>query len=95
MLAQVTSVQATAGQLADLVAFCEAQAPGLREVPGFRGFWLLADRPGGKVVSIALWASEADRSEHEARGARIRQEAGTETGIASPPADLYEVVMQA
>jgi heme-degrading monooxygenase HmoA len=93
MLARVTSVQTAADKLAGLIKFSREQAPAVREAPGFKGLYLLADRQSGKVISIALWDSGDDLRQHEARGAQIREKATSEVGIASPPADIYEVVL--
>jgi heme-degrading monooxygenase HmoA len=95
MFAQVNSVHKATGKLAALVKFCEERLPAFRETPGFKGFYLLADRQSGKVVTISLWDSDDDLRQHEARGAQVREEASSELGIASPPVDIYEVVLQA
>jgi heme-degrading monooxygenase HmoA len=96
MFAQVVSTEAESDKLAGLLTFCEEQLPGFREVPGFKGFYLLADRQSGKIVTISLWDSDDDlRRNNEGRGAQARQEASTELGVAPPPVDVYEVVLQA
>ena len=47
-------------------------------------------------MTISLWDSDDDlRRNNEARGAQVRKEASSELGIASPPVDIYEVVLQA
>jgi len=95
MLARVNSVQTTTDELAGLVRFAEGQLPDTREAPGFQGFYLLADRQSGKVVSISLWESDDDLLQFEARGAQLREGANSELGIAPTPVDLYEVVLRA
>lgn len=96
MFAQVNSVQTAPGQHAGLVKWAEERLPAFRETPGFRGLYLLADRQGGKIVTISLWDSEDDlRQNNEARGAQARKEASSELGIAATPVDIYEVVLQA
>jgi heme-degrading monooxygenase HmoA len=95
MFARVNSVQTATDQLAGLVKFCEERFPDAREAPGFKGFYLLADRQSGKLVSISLWDSEDDLRHFEARGAQMRKEASSEVGIAPTPIDIYEVVLQA
>ena len=97
MFAQVNSVQTTTDKLADLVKFCEEQLPAFREAAsGFKGLYLLADRQSGKVMTISLWDSDDDlRQNNEARGAQVRKEASSATGIAPTPVDIYEVVLQA
>jgi heme-degrading monooxygenase HmoA len=95
MLARVNSAHTTADKLAGLIKFSEERVPGTREAPGFRGFYLLADRQSGKLVSISLWDSHDDLRQFESQGAQIRAEASAEVGIAPTPVDLYEVVLQA
>jgi heme-degrading monooxygenase HmoA len=97
MFAQVNSVQTATDKLAGLVKWADEQLPAFREAaPGFKGFYLLADRQSGKVITISLWDSEDDlRQNNEARGAQVRQEATSELGIAPTPVDIYEVVLHA
>ncbi|MFC4586806.1 antibiotic biosynthesis monooxygenase family protein [Sphaerisporangium corydalis] len=95
MFARINSVQAETDKLAGLVGFAEEQFPEVREAPGFKGFYLLADRQSGKVVSISLWDSDDDLRRFEARGAHVREEASSDLNIAPTPVDIYEVVLQA
>ena len=95
MFARVISVQTATDKLAGFVKWAEEQAPAAREAPGFKGFYLLADRQSGKVVSISLWDSDDDLRRFEARGAQARKEASSDLGIAPTPVDVYEVVLQA
>ena len=94
VFARVNSAQIEPDQLSGLVKFSGEQLPAAQEAPGFKGFYLLADR-SGKVVSISLWESDDDLRQFEARGARLREEATAELDIAPTPVDLYEVVLQA
>jgi len=95
MLARINSADTAADQLAGLVQFSEDQLPAAREAPGFEGFYLLADRQSGKVVSISLWTSEDDLWLFEGQGTELRQEASSELGIAPTLASVYEVVVRA
>jgi heme-degrading monooxygenase HmoA len=95
MFARVNSMQTATDKLAGLIKFSEERFPDAREAPGFKGFYLLADRQSGKIVSISLWDSEDDLRQFEGRGAQIRKEASSELGIAPTPVDIYEVVLQA
>jgi heme-degrading monooxygenase HmoA len=94
MFARVNSVQTATDKLAGLVKFAEEQIPAAHEAPGFKGFYLLADRQSGKVVSISLWDSDDDLRQFEGRGAQLREGASSELGIAPTPIDVYEVVLQ-
>jgi heme-degrading monooxygenase HmoA len=95
MFARVNSVQTAADKLAGLVKFAEEQIPAAHEAPGFKGFYLLADRQSGKLVTISLWDSDDDLRRFEARGTQLRKAASSELGIAPTPVDIYEVVLQA
>ena len=46
-------------------------------------------------MSISLWESDDDLQQNQARGAQMRKEANSELGIASPAADIYEVLLEA
>jgi heme-degrading monooxygenase HmoA len=94
MLARVNSVQTAPDKLAGLLKFAGDRFPDAREAPGFKGFYVLADRQSGKIVSISLWDSDDALRQFEAQGAQMRQEASSDLGIAPTPADTYEVVLQ-
>lgn len=93
--ARVNSLDLASDKLPGLVKFSEGQLPAVCEAPGFAGFYLLADRSGGRVMTISLWSSADDLRQHEARAAQLRAGASAGTGIASPPVDVYEVLLQA
>jgi heme-degrading monooxygenase HmoA len=95
MLARINSVQTATDQLDGLIKWAGDRFPDAREAPGFKGFYMLADRRTGKVVSISLWDSDDDLRQFEARGEQVRQEASSEVGIAPTPSEIYEVVLQA
>jgi heme-degrading monooxygenase HmoA len=95
MIARITTVEAEADKLPGVIEFCQERLPGVRGTPGFQGFYLLADRQSGKVVTISLWDSHDDLQRNEPRGAQVREEGHSELGIAPTPADLYEVLLQA
>ena len=95
MLARINSVQADADKLAGLVKFSEERLPVTHDAPGFKGFYLLADRQSGKIVSISLWDSAEDLRQFEAQGAQLRQAASSDVGIAPTPVEVYEVVLHA
>ena len=94
MFARINSAQMANDKLAGLVKYSEEQLPAAREAPGFKGFYLLADRQSGKVVSISLWDSDDDLRQFEGRGTQLRKGASSELGIAPTPIDVYEVVLQ-
>jgi heme-degrading monooxygenase HmoA len=95
MIARVNSAQTTPDELDRLVQFAGDRFPDAREAPGFQGFYLLADRQSGKVVSISLWESHEDLQLFQDKGAELRQAASAEAGIAPTPVEVYEVLLQA
>jgi heme-degrading monooxygenase HmoA len=95
MLARINSVQTAADQLPGLVEWIGTRFPDAREAPGFKGFYLLADRESGKVVSISLWDSDDALRQFEAQGEQLRKAASSEAGIAPTPVEVYEVLLQA
>lgn len=94
MIARVNSTQAAPDTIDDLIEFSREHIPDARRAPGFQGFYLLADRQSGKVVSISLWEDDDVLQQFQAQGARLREAASSEVGIAPTPVELYEVVLQ-
>jgi heme-degrading monooxygenase HmoA len=95
MIARINSAQTAPDELDRLVRFAGDRFPDAREAPGFQGFYLLADRQSGKVVSISLWESHEDLQLFQDKGAELRQAASAEAGIAPTPVEVYEVLLQA
>jgi hypothetical protein len=54
VFARVISVHATASQLDDAVEIAQQQLPGVRGQQGYQGFYVLADRSSGKLMTISL-----------------------------------------
>ena len=55
------------------------------------GFYVLADRASGKLMTISLWDSHEDLHAVEARAVQVRAEAAQSLGTAAPPVDIYQV----
>jgi heme-degrading monooxygenase HmoA len=94
MIARVNSAQAEPETIDALITFSREQLPDAREAPGFKGFYLLADRRSGKIVSISLWDGEDHLQQFQDRGAQLREAASSQAGIAPTPVEMYEVVLQ-
>jgi heme-degrading monooxygenase HmoA len=94
MIARVNSAQTAPDKIDALVEFSRERFPDAREAPGFKGFYLLADRQSGKIVSISLWDGEDALQQFQAKGAELREAASSEAGIAPTPVEMYEVVLQ-
>ena len=95
VFARVISAQTMPEGVEGAIRISQEQLPDAREQPGFRGFYLLANRAAGKLITISLWDSYDDVRAVEAQAARLRHEAAAEIGTAAPAVDIYEVVVQA
>ena len=72
----------------------EEELPAWKELDGFRGFTLFADRSSGKLVGISYWdsADQRDASEERVREGRSRAaETGGATG--EPQVERFEVAI--
>jgi heme-degrading monooxygenase HmoA len=95
MHARVTTLQLQPDRLDQAVSQLEEEdLPRWREIDGFRGFTLLADRSSGKVIGTSYWDSEEQMraSEEAIRPSRAR---AAETGGASaePQVEPFEVAL--
>ena len=95
MHARVNTLQMDSQRIDDALRQLEEQdIPRFREIEGFRGFTVLADRSSGKVIATSYWDSEEQMlaSEDAVKEARKR---AADTGGASdePQVERYEVAL--
>ena len=95
MHARVNTLHVDRDRIDDLTRQVEEKdLPEFRQIDGFRGFTVLADRSTGKVQATTYWESEDQMtaSEEAVKGARER---AAETGGASegPQVERFEVVL--
>jgi heme-degrading monooxygenase HmoA len=95
MFARFQTVHQSAEKLDELTKIAREQLPAARELPGFRGFYYLIDRDQEKALTISLWETEEDVRQVEANAASIREHTQAQAGIQSPPAEIFEVALQA
>ena len=78
-------------------AFFEQQLPGARQLPGFKGYYLLTDAETGKVVVISLWETreQMDAVTAGAGPSGIRDQHNPATGLTDMHLETYEVTMHA
>jgi heme-degrading monooxygenase HmoA len=95
MFARVTTAQAGAEGLDEVVRLAQHEISGAQQRPGFAGFYLLTDDETGKLINISLWETR-EEMEAVARGtaAGIHDEAVPETGVTSLRLETYEVATQ-
>jgi heme-degrading monooxygenase HmoA len=94
MFARVITAQAEPEGFDSLVRVVGEQAPGARQQPGFKGFYLLTDTEAGKIITISLWET---REQMEAIAERAPDDSGIHAvpapGVTSPHLETYEVTM--
>jgi heme-degrading monooxygenase HmoA len=95
MHARVTTLTVDPGRIDDVVRGLEEEdIPSWKEIDGFKGFTLLADRSSGKLVGTSYWESQQkmEASEDAVKGARQR---AADTGGASeaPGVERFEVAV--
>jgi heme-degrading monooxygenase HmoA len=78
----------------EVIRVAQARLPQAGQQPGFAGFYLLADRTSGRLMTISLWSSRDDVVAAEAQAAQLRGETATLVGVATPDVGIYEVVVQ-
>lgn len=86
MHARVTTLQMDPSRIDDVVSRLEAEdIPNWKELDGFRGFTMFADRSSGKVFGISYWDSEQQMQASEEAVKPSRQRAAETGGAASEP----------
>jgi heme-degrading monooxygenase HmoA len=78
-----------------VVRIAQDKLPGASGQPGFAGFYLLADRKAGRLMTISLWSSFEDVVAAEEQAARLRGRTAQSAGVATPDVDIYEVEVRA
>lgn len=95
MHARVTTLEMNPSQIDDAVRQLEEnEIPGFRQIDGFKGMTLLADRQSGKCVATTYWESEQALQASEEQVKDARQRAADAGGASSAPAvERFEVVV--
>jgi heme-degrading monooxygenase HmoA len=75
MFARVITAQAGAEGFDGTIRLAEQQLPGARQMPGFKGYYLLTDAETGKLVIISLWETR-EQMGAVAAGAGLRGRRG-------------------
>jgi heme-degrading monooxygenase HmoA len=94
MQARVTTFEGPADQLEEGARQARDQIlPAVRQLAGFKGMYLLADRGSGKALAITLWESEEALRASEEAANRLRQDSARSMGEEIRAVDRYEVVI--
>jgi heme-degrading monooxygenase HmoA len=75
----------------DLAVGSDTAVKQVREIPGFRGVYLLADRASGRTLTLTLWEDEEAMAASEARATKIRQESAEREQQRVISVERYEV----
>ena len=86
MFARVITAQAGAEGFDGTIRLAEQQLPGARQLPGFKGYYLLTDAQTGKLIVISLWETR------EQMPAGIRDEGLPASWLMPPHLETYEVM---
>jgi heme-degrading monooxygenase HmoA len=95
MFARVVTTDVPPDGMESVIRVIDDELPDARQQPGYTGFYLLADRQAGKLVTISLWESRENIRAVEARAAELTRQAVRSSGMAVPDVTVYDVVIQA
>lgn len=74
--------------------FREVVVSSYKDVAGFKGAYLLANRKNGKVMGITLWDTEANMQATGTTSERFRAAGSQVVSGTTPHPEEYEVVVQ-
>ena len=95
MFARVTTVQGSPDRVDEAARRIQEHAiPSVRQLPGFKGAYWLADRRTGKGLAVGLWESEEAMRASEAMIAQSRRESMEAIGATIQSVEEYEVIAQ-
>jgi heme-degrading monooxygenase HmoA len=95
MHARSGSLKVSPDRVDDAVqAFESEQLPKYKDMSGYKGFTLLADRGSGQILGVSFWETEDDLRASDELGAEARAQL-RDTGVASEDAvrQVWEVVV--
>lgn len=92
MLARVSTYEGPPDRMEEGISHArERILPAARNIDGFSGILLLADRETGKSLSITLWESEQAMRDSEEEATRLRRESAEAGGETIAGVERYEV----
>ena len=95
MFARVITAEAGSEGFDGAIRRAEQQLPGARQLPGFKGYYLLTDAETGKIIIISLWETreQMDAVTAAAGPSGIRDQHDPATGLTALHLDTYEVAL--
>jgi heme-degrading monooxygenase HmoA len=94
MFARVVTTDVSPNGVDNVIRIVHEQLPEARQQPGYTGFYLLADREAGKLMTISLWDSRENILAVEARAAELNRQSVQSGDIVPPGVTVYEIVVQ-
>jgi len=96
MFARVTISQGEPEQIeAGIRNYREHVGPAAKKMAGFKGSYLLVDRKSGKMLGLALWATEENLQASAKAAAELRAGVLRASAAIKPPTvEIYEVAVQ-
>lgn len=96
MVARVTISQSPPERFDEVVAYVQSTLlPQLRQIPGVKASYILADRQSGKGMVVTIYESEDALRTADQRAQQMRsQTLQTFSGMALQSVETYEVVGQ-
>jgi heme-degrading monooxygenase HmoA len=95
MFARVTITQGSPELYDQTVRYVQEQLiPTLKQMPGIKGAFVLADRQTGKGISITLWETEEAMNATTQMANQVRSQSAADTSGAIQGVQGYEVVGQ-
>jgi len=95
VFARVITAQVACDRVDSAIRAAQVQLPDAQRQHGFVGFYLLADREAGKLLTLSLWDSYDDVLAAEAHAAQLRSQTARSLAVAAPAVGIYEVAVQA
>ena len=93
MIARVVTTDVSPDGMESALRVVHEQLPDARRQPGFTGFYLLADREAGQLMTISLWDSREDLLAVEERAAELNSQTAGSGRVAVPDVTVYEVIV--
>ncbi len=94
MFGRITLMEGTPDQVEQGTEYIrQTILPAAHEIDGFRVVLNLADRDGGKAMTITLWETEEAMRASEESAERLREEAANALGATVVGVERYDVTL--
>lgn len=94
MFARIVTTDVSPNGMESVIRVVDETLPDARQQPGFTGFYLLADREAGKLMTISLWDSRESILAVEARAAEVNSQMVRSDRMTVPDVTVYEVLVR-